>query len=252
MTRQVGSEQGRSGTLWEEGRRTWPPATLFRRAWRPWPPASSRSSSQAGAGDWPGGPRTLPPRESIREPSGTLWFGAELDPDRDHEQVWFRIAEEAIGRMPEKPPADRGWRLVDALIVWITPDCPLHPMPPAGDRPPPRRGLHQPEHPPGVLGRSAPPRRLARRPGARGRAARFRARLAGEQSPAGESTARVLAGYRRTAVGRGRGQARPFVAADLAAVPLATCHRPRRRGRGAAAAASSPTTSPRSAAASTR
>ena len=62
-------------------------------------------------------------------------------------------------------------------------------------------------------------------------AARFRARLAGEQSPAGERTARVLAGYRRTAVGRGRGQARPFVAADLAAV-LATCHQPRRRGRG--------------------
>ena len=62
-------------------------------------------------------------------------------------------------------------------------------------------------------------------------AARFRARLAGEQSPAGERTARVLAGYRRSAAGRGRGQARPFVAADLAAV-LATCHRPRRRGRG--------------------
>ena len=36
-------------------------------------------------------------------------------------------------------------------------------------------------------------------------AARFRARLAGEQSPAGEQTARVLAGYRRTVVGRGRG-----------------------------------------------
>ena len=62
-------------------------------------------------------------------------------------------------------------------------------------------------------------------------AARFRARLVGEPSPAGERTARVLAGYRRTAVGRGRGQARPFVAADLAAV-LATCRRPRRRGRG--------------------
>ena len=60
---------------------------------------------------------------------------------------------------------------------------------------------------------------------------RFRARLAGEPSPAGERTARVLAGYRRTAVERGRGQARPFGAADLAAV-LATCQRPRRRGRG--------------------
>ena len=62
-------------------------------------------------------------------------------------------------------------------------------------------------------------------------AACFRARLADELTPAGERTARVLAGYRRTAGSRGRGQARPFGAADLAAV-LATCHRPRRRGRG--------------------
>ena len=62
-------------------------------------------------------------------------------------------------------------------------------------------------------------------------AACFRARLAGEPSPAGERTARVLAGYRRTAGDRGRGQARPFGASDLAAV-LATCQRPRRGGRG--------------------
>ena len=62
-------------------------------------------------------------------------------------------------------------------------------------------------------------------------AACFRARLADEPSPAGERTARVLAGYRRTAGDRGRGQARPFGAADLAAV-LATSHQPRRRGRG--------------------
>ena len=48
-----------------------------------------------------------------------------------------------------------------------------------------------------------------------------RARLAGEPSPAGERTARVLAGYRRTAADRGRGQARPFGASALAAV-LAT------------------------------
>ena len=61
-------------------------------------------------------------------------------------------------------------------------------------------------------------------------AAHFRARLAGEPSPAGKRTARVLAGYQRTAAGRGRGQARPFVTADFAAV-LASCHRPRRRGR---------------------
>ena len=41
----------------------------------------------------------------------------------------------------------------------------------------------------------------------------------------------VLAWYRRTAGDRVRGQARPFGLSDLAAV-LATCHRPRRRGRG--------------------
>ena len=62
-------------------------------------------------------------------------------------------------------------------------------------------------------------------------AACFRAKLAGLPSPAGERTARVLAGYRRTASDRGRGQARPFGVSDLAAV-VATCHRPRRRGRG--------------------
>ena len=62
-------------------------------------------------------------------------------------------------------------------------------------------------------------------------AACFRAKLAGQPNPSGERTARVLAGYRRTAGDRGRGQAPPFGAADLAAV-LATCHQPRRRGRG--------------------
>ena len=62
-------------------------------------------------------------------------------------------------------------------------------------------------------------------------AACFRAKLAGQPSPAGERTARVLAGYRRTAGDRGRGQAWPFGVSNLAAV-LATCCRPRRRGRG--------------------
>ena len=67
--------------------------------------------------------------------------------------------------------------------------------------------------------------------GFRARLAGFRARLAGQPPPAGPRTARVLGGYRRTAAERGRGQAPPFSAADLAAV-LATCHRPRPRGRG--------------------
>ena len=71
-------------------------------------------------GDWPGGPRILMARPPSREPNGrTCWFGAELDPDGD--QVWFRIDDEAIGRMPEKTPAARGDRLIDALIVWLTP-----------------------------------------------------------------------------------------------------------------------------------
>ena len=77
-------------------------------------------------GDWPGGPQTLTPREPTREPNGTLWFGAELDPAAGG-QVWFRIAEEAISRMPAETPAGRGRRLVDALIVWITPDRQLEP-----------------------------------------------------------------------------------------------------------------------------
>ena len=76
--------------------------------------------------DWPGGARTLTPHPPSREPNGrTCWFGAELDPDGD--QIWFRIDEDAIGRMPEKTPAARGDRLIDALIVWITPDRPLEP-----------------------------------------------------------------------------------------------------------------------------
>ena len=61
--------------------------------------------------------------------------------------------------------------------------------------------------------------------------ASFRAKLAGQPAPVGEWTARVLAGYRRTPGDRGRGQARPLGVPDLAAV-LATCHRPRRCGRG--------------------
>ena len=40
-------------------------------------------------------------------------------------------------------------------------------------------------------------------------AVRFRAKLAGQPAPAGEATARVLGGYRRTAADRGRGQAAP-------------------------------------------
>ena len=60
-------------------------------------------------------------------------------------------------------------------------------------------------------------------------AVRFRAKLAGQPSPAGEATARVLGGYRRTAADRGRGQAAPLRADGLAAI-LATA-RPSPHGR---------------------
>ena len=62
-------------------------------------------------------------------------------------------------------------------------------------------------------------------------AVRFRATLAGQPAPAGEATARVLGGYRRTAADRGRGQAAPLRADGLAAI-LATADRPRTDGRG--------------------
>ena len=62
-------------------------------------------------------------------------------------------------------------------------------------------------------------------------AVRFRAKLAGQPAPAGEATARVLGGFRRTAADRGRGQAAPLRADGLAAI-LATAERPRTDGRG--------------------
>ena len=71
-------------------------------------------------------------------------------------------------------------------------------------------------------------------------AVRFRAKLAGQPNPAGEATARVLGGYRRTAADRGRGQAAPLRADGLAAI-LATAARPRTDGRGV----ESPTTAHR-------
>ena len=63
-------------------------------------------------------------------------------------------------------------------------------------------------------------------------AARFRARLAGEPSPAGERTARVLAGYRRTAGDRRSALSRPPSRPDDG--PTATGERcPNERGVGA-------------------
>ena len=75
-------------------------------------------------------------------------------------------------------------------------------------------------------------------------AACFRAKLAGQPTPAGERTARVLAGYRRTAGDRGRGQARPFGVSDLAAV-LAAALPHNIQGRVSRAASLNPAERPR-------
>ena len=70
--------------------------------------------------DWPGGARTLTPRDPGREPNRrNFWFGADLDPDGNH--VWFRITLEAVRRMKGETPGARGERLVDALLAWLTP-----------------------------------------------------------------------------------------------------------------------------------
>ena len=74
--------------------------------------------------DWPGGGRTLMPRDAFREHNGkTFWFGADLAPDGS--QLWFRISSEAVRRMREQTPRARGDALVDALLAWVTPDRPL-------------------------------------------------------------------------------------------------------------------------------
>ena len=74
------------------------------------------------------------------------------------------------------------------------------------------------------------PRARNRRPGRRRRPVSGQARRSG-RTPPGNATARVLAGYRRTAADRGRGQAAPLSADGLAAI-LATAERPRTDGRG--------------------
>ena len=77
-------------------------------------------------GNWPGEARTLTPCRPQREPNEQAYlFGAELDQGND--AVWFRITLEAIHRMKERTPRDRGNRLVDALISWMTPERPLEP-----------------------------------------------------------------------------------------------------------------------------
>ena len=68
-------------------------------------------------GDWPDGPETLRPRRPTREPNGSLWFGAELDGSGD--QVWFRIEEEHVGRLPGNDPGARGHLLIDTLLAQV-------------------------------------------------------------------------------------------------------------------------------------
>ena len=104
-----------------------------------------------GASDWPGGPRTLTPREPTREASTgririvpwrtpTAGTPSSRVPGRP---AWrrgrrpdggaagagrLRITAEAVGRMRQcprrrpAPQAARGARLIDALLAWLRPD----------------------------------------------------------------------------------------------------------------------------------
>ena len=70
--------------------------------------------------DWPGGPRTLAPRQATREANGTLVVRRRtrrLDDSGD--QVWSRIDKGSIGRMPDKTPEAKGRHLIDALLAHI-------------------------------------------------------------------------------------------------------------------------------------
>lgn len=62
-------------------------------------------------------------------------------------------------------------------------------------------------------------------------AVRFRAKVEGQPAPEGPETERAIAGFKRADEGRGRGQAAPMLADDLAAI-VATAHRRRKTGRG--------------------
>lgn len=76
--------------------------------------------------NWPGEARTLTPSHPRRDANAQVYsFGAELDQGND--EVWFRIALEAIHRMKEQTPHARGNRLVNELISWMTPERSLDP-----------------------------------------------------------------------------------------------------------------------------
>ena len=68
--------------------------------------------------DWPGGARTLMPRDPHRvRHKQAYWFGAEIDPGGN--EVWFRVTLEATERMREKTRGERGRRLIDELLDWM-------------------------------------------------------------------------------------------------------------------------------------
>ena len=82
-----------------------------------------------GSEDWPDGPRTLTARTPTREPNGTLWFGADLDPTGN--QIWFRIAEDAIRRRPDRTPEGRGRRERVGVPVGVVGGPPAETLPSA-------------------------------------------------------------------------------------------------------------------------
>ena len=182
-------------------------------------------------------------RPPSREPNGrTCWFGAELDPDGD--QVWFRLDDAAIARMPEKTPAAprraphrRPHRLDHAgpsararhqplrgaglgrrrdmdrtpAVMKMDPPVPTRPAAVALESPAPAARLVEASVSPNTrrayLRGAAAPRRLARGPASRRRDAR---RLPRRAPRAGESPVeRVDGGGRGALPGSSRRRAEP-------------------------------------------
>lgn len=126
-------------------------------------------------------PTTLTSGEATREPNGSLWFRAEFNADGD--QGGSGPPRRPRARMRSETPAGPPARARHEVRGSPNPatrgsnGCggeDGHRSPGRGrarasdaDRAPPRRGLHQPQHPPGPLRGAPPPRRLARRPPAR-------------------------------------------------------------------------------------
>ena len=139
----------------------------------------------------------LTPREPTREPNGTLWFG---------EPISTRTATRSGSGSPRPPspgcPATRGSNGCGVKMDTTLASPAAAELERGADRAPPRRGLHRPEQPPGLL-RGAPPPDAGERGdgGGRGTAPARRPRATSDRRPrrgtAGPGSRGLLAYCRR-------------------------------------------------------